>query len=100
MNNRKRNRAAARRKADLSKRQALHRLLDVALDVNGVDARQQKTTGYLPTVFFEYYGHIGKTCIRVHENGWYPNSHADYDEFVGFDDINKTIKELSRYEQP
>ena len=100
MNNRKRNRAAAKHKADLSKRQALHRLLDAVLDVNGVDARNQEVTGYLPTVFFEFYGHIGWVGVRVYENGWYPGSDANYDEFVGFDDINKTIKELCKYEQP
>ena len=46
------------------------RLLALALDTNGYEERQRKYTGTLPTVFFEYSGHVNTLFLRIHKDGW------------------------------
>ena len=43
-----------RKKAEKRKREQIHRLLDLALDINGLGMRKQNVTGNLPTAFFYY----------------------------------------------
>lgn len=40
------------KKVEKRKREQIHRLLDLALDINGLEPRSQTITGNLPTVFF------------------------------------------------
>ncbi len=51
-------------------REQVHRLLDIALDTNGLEMRSRDRTGMQPTVFFEYMGHINKFRISICPNGW------------------------------
>ena len=54
------------KKMEKRKREQIHRLLDLALDINGLEPREQKVTGNLPTVFFDFSGHVGR--ISIHTN--------------------------------
>ena len=71
------------KKMEKRKREQIHRLLDLALDINGLEPRKQAITGSLPTAFFYFSGHTGWAEIQVHSDGWdaenYPdvNMHAD-----------------------
>lgn len=58
------------KKVEKLKRQKIHELLDLALDINGLGERRQKTTGNLPTVFFEFMGHVAWVNVDVCSNGW------------------------------
>ncbi len=78
MNNRKRNRAAAKHKADLSRRRDLHKLFDLVLDINGVDQRKQEITGNLPTAFFSFSGHIASAQVEIYAQGWDANAGVDH----------------------
>lgn len=40
------------KKMEKRKREQIHRLLDLALDINGLEPRKQDITGSLPTAFF------------------------------------------------
>ena len=50
------------KKVEKQKREQIHRLLDLALDINGLEHRSQTITGNLPTVFFEFY-EIGRAHV-------------------------------------
>ena len=51
-------------------REQLHTLLDIALDTNGFESRRKDTTGVMPTVIFEYSGHVHRVMFKLHPNGW------------------------------
>lgn len=59
-----------RKKAEKRKREQIHRLLDLALDINGLGMRKQNVTGNLPTAFFYYSGHTASIDVHVHSRGW------------------------------
>lgn len=58
-------------------RKKLHELLDIVLDANGIDVRKRDVTGTLPTLFFEFSGHVAQVSIRLHKNGWQPSASWD-----------------------
>lgn len=58
------------KKAEKRKREQIHRLLDLALDINGLGMRKQNVTGNLPTAFFYYSGHTASIDVHVHSRGW------------------------------
>lgn len=66
-----------RKKAERRRRNQIHKLLDLVLDINGLEPRKQEVTGNLPTAFFEFHGHIGVVEISVHTKGWYPDADKD-----------------------
>lgn len=59
-----------RKKADKLRRATLHKMLDLALDINGMQASCREITGDHPTAFFSMDGHVGMVCVGVHPYGW------------------------------
>ncbi len=59
-----------KRKRRSAIRKEIHRLLDIALDINGLSERNREITGDLPTAFFEFIGHVGLVSISVYDKGW------------------------------
>ena len=55
---------------DNLKREMIHKMLDLALDINGLQASRRETTGDHPTAFFSMDGHVGMVCVGVHPYGW------------------------------
>lgn len=55
---------------DWEKRAALHKILDLVLDINGLEERKQEVTGDKPTAFFTFSGHMASVNVDVYENGW------------------------------
>ena len=75
-------------------REKLHRILDMVLDGNGFESRKRNETGTLPTLFFEYSGHVNLFKIALHKDGWF--SYADPDgkwEFYLNNEISDTVLE-------
>ncbi len=66
------------KKAEKARRRDIHRLLDLALDINGLGERKRSVTGCRPTVFFEYSGHVAKIRVDVHRYGWEPDQGPDF----------------------
>lgn len=58
-------------------RKQLHELLDIVLDGNGFESRKRDNTGTLPTLFFEYSGHVNMVRIDLHSDGWQSGSNYD-----------------------
>ncbi len=58
-------------------RKQIHDLLDIILDINGLEPRQREKTGSQPTAFFQFSGHVAKVRIDVFENGWYTDAMWD-----------------------
>lgn len=52
-------------------------LLALVLATNGYEERQRTYTGTLPTVFFDYSGHVNTLFLHIHKDGW--NSGENYD---------------------
>lgn len=69
----------------------LHELLDLCLDVNGLEERCRDRTGNKPTVFFRLSGHISTVTIEAYENGWSMDGEHDFSATVDFGkDISDT----------
>ncbi len=66
-----------RKKADKLKRAMIHKMLDLALDINGMQASQRKLTGSHPTAFFYMSGHTGGVTVDIHPHGWEPDEGHD-----------------------
>ena len=65
-----------KKKVEKRKRKQIHELLDLVLEVNGLEPREQSITGNLPTVFFEFSGHVGRVSVRIYSTGWAPVSYT------------------------
>ena len=63
-------------------------LLALVLETNGYEERQRKYTGTLPTVFFDYSGHVNTLFIRIHKDGWKSGENHDGAWDI---DLNKPI---------
>ena len=91
------------REQEEENRAALHRLLDVVLDVNGFEKRQKEKTSDKPTVFFELFGHIAECEVRVHKTGWAEDERSDMGSCFYFDKaikIDELINRLEKLKQP
>lgn len=64
------------KKVEKRRRDKIHELLDLTLDINSTMPREQEKTGNQPTAFFEFSGHIGTVELKVFRKGW---SAGDYD---------------------
>lgn len=67
----------AKKKAEKRKRELIHEMLDVVLDINGLGAREHGITGNKPTAFFCFSGHVGWVEARVYRDGWFSGADAD-----------------------
>lgn len=68
MNNRKRKIVQAQKRT----RRDIHRILDAALDINGLQESEEPH----PTAFFKFSGHVGIIEVKFCEDGW--NFGKDY----------------------
>lgn len=58
------------KKAEKLRRKKIHEILDVVLDINTTQPRQEEKTGHKPTAFFSFSGHTSYICADVYEHGW------------------------------
>lgn len=65
------------KKRDETIRNQLHEILDLVLDINGLQANQVEITENHPTVFFYFSGHVGKITVDLHSNGWRTDGEPD-----------------------
>lgn len=66
-----------KKKAEKRKRKQIHKLLDLALDINGLETREQNITDNLPTAFFDFSGHVGRVNVRIYSTGWASGKDTD-----------------------
>ena len=85
-----------KKKAEKIKREAIHEVLDLVLDINGLQASKRDTTGDHPTAFFYVSGHICEIETQIHAKGWYPYSYPDVRIRTRMDkDLSGAVRELS-----
>lgn len=58
------------KKMEKRRRDKIHELLDLTLDINSTMPREQAITGNQPTVFFWFHGHTGDLEIQIYKVGW------------------------------
>lgn len=51
-------------------RERIHEILDIVLDGNGLGRRKIEVTEDLPTLFFEFSGHVAWVEVRLYPDGW------------------------------
>lgn len=71
-------------------RENIHKAVDMVLDANGFESRKRETTGTLPTVFFNFSGHVNALYIQIHKDGWKSGENADRTWNI---DLDKGFKE-------
>lgn len=76
------------------KRQLLHEILDLVMDINGFEKRRRDLTGYKPTAFLEINGHTADIEVSVHDNGWFSRADSDFSEEADFDRSPDGLKDL------
>ena len=100
-------------KAESRRRRKIHQILDLVLDINGLQRSRASITGNHPTAFFFFCGHTGDAEVTVHKNGWEPKSKPEIDMdfhidsslarygYASMDDVIKVLKrEKARRRQP
>lgn len=76
-------------------REQLHKLLDIVLDGNGFEHRGRQRTGTLPTLFFDFSGHVNNLSIRLYEDGWETDAHyQDYDFYLDYDITDEKVEAI------
>ena len=71
------------------------------LEANGLEERKQSVTGSMPTIFFEYSGHINALHVELYKNGWSTENERDNKWVFYLDDelskapIEAMTKEIS-----
>jgi len=68
-------------------------IADLMYKINSMPT-EQESTGNLPTVFFEFSGHVCQVEIRIHLNGWIENGDWDFEKRINLD-RNNAAKELT-----
>lgn len=85
------------------KRELMHRLLDLVLDVNGFEKREADKG--LPCVMLDFSGHIAGVSLRVYKEGWEEGleamlsgiiKNADLNSADALDDLQYIIDALKR----
>ncbi|EEG56989.1 hypothetical protein [Enterocloster asparagiformis] len=85
-----------KRKIEKRRRAEVHRVLDLVLDINGIEARREEVTGNLPTAFLRFSGHVSGLYVSVHEKGWQAYSSPDYtaDIYIDQKHLRQMITDL------
>lgn len=73
------------------RRKALHRILDLSLDINGMQKSDNEFTSGHPTTMFNISGHVARAWVRIYSHGWDENTYSDkclecYFDNCGFGD--------------
>lgn len=78
---------------DLEMRRKAHEILDLCLQINGMQESKKSLTGDHPTVFFKYLGHVNGVDVCICNTGWEPGQSPDREWMVFLDD-EKDVDEL------
>lgn len=60
----------AKKKEEARRRDQIHRILDLVLDINGMQASDTELTGDHPTAFLKINGHVGLIEVWIYRTGW------------------------------
>ena len=58
------------KKVEKMRRKKVHEALEMVLEINTIQKRDQGITGRKPTAFFSFSGHVANVDVCVYQNGW------------------------------
>lgn len=87
-----------KKKVEERKREQIHRLLDLALDINGLEPRSQTITGNLPTAFFKFSGQVGWIDIHMYSTGWNSDNYPDVEMLPSTNSLGELSYAVRRME--
>lgn len=58
------------KKIEKMRRKKIHKALEMVLEINTTQKRDQDITGRKPTAFFSFSGHVADVDVSVYQNGW------------------------------
>ena len=81
----------------MSKRQKMHKILDLVLDIDGITSKNREKGG--PNVFMYFSGHIHEVTVQVFEDGWVAGTDPDYVNEIGlsYSQADTKIEETISY---
>lgn len=82
------------------KRAKVHQILDLVMDINGLEARNPDANSG-PTVFFHFEGHVGCVEIEIYNNGWNGKNKEDlvlehsfiHNYYQSLEEVEQKLKE-------
>lgn len=82
------------------KRAKVHQILDLVMDINGLEARNPDANSG-PTVFFYFEGHVGCVEVQIYNNGWNRKNNEDlslehsfrHDHYQSLEEVEQKLKE-------
>lgn len=81
-------------KIEKRKRELLHHILDIVLDINGLEVRTQEKTGDKPTAFMAVSGHVAGVRAEICPNGWCREEHSSYTQECYFDNSVARLSQM------
>lgn len=98
------------RKIEKQKREKILKLYDLALQINGLEARRWDETGDKPTVIMKMWGHVNETELSIYRDGWDYGTEEDivisfsnnpseqrFCKLQPYDDVLQILKEELRH---
>lgn len=80
--------------SDAEKREKLHQILDLVIDINGFDSRRVSLTGDKPTAFFWFSGHVSSLEVFLYTRGYKRNSKCNVKMEDYIDEENPKLDEM------
>lgn len=85
------------------KRELLHQILDLVIDINGFEQRRESENPNKPTVFFKFNGHVCDIEVDVYSDGWKPYQDVDIElqEYIDKEEteLQKIVDELTEFKE-
>lgn len=84
-----------KRKIEKRRRKEVLQILDLALQVNGLDCRKQELTGNLPTVMIYFHGHVARLDMTIYTEGYQEGQACLREDFGLYTDSSSFQKEAA-----
>ena len=87
------------KKVEKRRRDKIHELLDLTLDINSTMPREQEKTGNKPTAFFNFSGHCGILTVQIYDEGWKARIDASKELWIHTyctDELNEAIRQMKQ----
>ena len=87
------------KKVEKRRRDKIHELLDLTLDINSTMPREQEKTGNKPTAFFNFSGHCGILTVQIYDEGWKARIDASKELWIHTyctDELNEAIRQMKK----
>ena len=89
-----------KRKIEKRRREQICEVLDLCLQINGIQKSKRELTGDHPTVFLNFSGHVALVEAQVYRSGWSYENAVDRDSVEAYitrpDELGEMIGQLKQ----